>query len=131
MENSLNTRNDAMLLEYIEHALKNLNNALICLQPNENDVMGDIDGAFSCINKSIIDNDWNNYLNNSTTLTAQETIAVKKWFNQIYNVIRFINQRATNNTKAELQNGINPILNDQSLLAVKKKLANAVNQKRS
>lgn len=129
MENSLNTRNDAMLLEYIEHAFKNLNNALICLQPNENDVMGDIDGAFSCINNSIIDIYWNNYLNNSTTLTAQEIFAVKKWFNKIRHVIEFVNRQSFN--PQELKEGIPPILNDQALRAVKEKLTNAVNQKRS
>ena len=59
MENSLKTRNDKLVLLYINHALENLNNALICLQPNENDIVGNIEGAFSCINKSIVDADWN------------------------------------------------------------------------
>ena len=129
MENSLNTRNDAMLLEYIEHALKNLNNALICLQPNENDVMGDIEGARYCINESIVDNDLNYYLNNSTTLTAQEIITLKTWFNKIRHVIGFVNRQSFN--PQELQDGIPPVLNDEVLLAVRKKLTDAVNQKRS
>ena len=122
MENVLNTRNDELVLLYINHALENLNHALICLQPNENDVMGDIEGAFSCINKSIVDNDWNNYLKNSNALTTQETIAMKNWFNQINDVIRFINQQATNNTQVVLQTSINRIVNNTTLLAVKDKL---------
>ncbi len=129
MENSLNTKNDELVLLYINHAFKKLNNALILLRPNEDNVTGDIEGAFYCINKSIIDNDWNNYLNNSTTLTAQETIAVKNWFNQIRHVIEFVNRQSFN--PQELQAGIPPILNNQALLTVKKQLADAVNQKRS
>ena len=129
MENLLNTRNDAMLLEYIEHALKNLKNALICLQPNENDVMGDIERARFYINEFIVDNDLNYYLNNSTTLTAQDIFAVKTWFNKIRHVIEFVNRQSFN--PQELQKGIPPVLNDQALRAVKEKLADAVNQKRS
>lgn len=115
-------KNDAMLLEYIEHALEKLNNALILLRPSAENVTGNIEGARCCINESVVDNDLNYYLNNSTTLTAQEIIAVKKCFNQINNVIRFINQQATIDTQAELQRGINHVLSDQSLRAVKEKL---------
>ena len=129
MENVLNTRNDELVLLYINHALENLNNALICLQPNANDVMGDIERARFCINESIFDNDLNYYLNNSTTLTAQEIITLKTWFNKIRHVIGFVNRQSFN--PQELQKGIPPVLNDEVLLAVKKKLTDAVNQKRS
>ena len=129
MENSLNTRNDELVLLYINHALEKLNNALICLQPNEKDVIGDIERARFCINESIVDNDLNYYLNNSTTLTAQDIFTVKNWFDQIRHVIEFVNRQSFNSQ--ELQERIPPILNNQALLTVKKQLADAVNQKRS
>lgn len=120
MENVLNTRNDELVLLYINHALENLKKALILLRPSENDGLGDIEVARSRINESIVDNDLNYYLNNSTTLTAQEIFAVKKWFNKIRHVIGFVNRQSFN--PQELQSGIPPVLSDQDLLAVKDRL---------
>lgn len=125
-------RNDEFLLSCINHALENLNNALICLRPNKDDVVGNIEGAFYLIKESI-DNDcidWNLYFKNSTTLNVQEIYVVKKWFKRISKIIEFVSQVATTDIH-KLPNVINNIVNDPTLLDVRKKLAAAVNQERS
>ena len=126
MENSLNTRNDAMLLEYIEHALKNLRKASDIL--NFAGIKNTTED-YVLIKESLIDNKWSDYIENASSLEPNEIFTLKEWFRNVCGLIRYVNGISWDNQI--LQENIIAIVNDQSLLAVKKKLANAVNQKRS
>ena len=123
-QNPVASRNDALVLLYIEHAHNNLAAALPKL-----DCFGvrDMTKAFALIQDVIIDGDWNNYLNSSTALTADEIFAVKLWFNNVTKVRKFIEQQSSTDTQAELQSTIRRILNDPDLKAVREKLIAATN----
>ena len=127
MENSLNTRNEAMLLGYIEHALKNLTKASEILE-----IAGVKNTAedYVLIKESLIDNKWSDYIENASSLEPNETISLKGWFRKVCGIIRFVNGGISWDDQ-ELQDKIISVLNDQALLAVREKLADAVNQKRS
>ena len=83
MENSLNTRNDELVLLYIEHAIKNLNDASVNL---EKSFVNDKIKYPELITDAIIDGEWNYYLISSIILNAQEIITVKIWFNEIVKI---------------------------------------------
>ena len=120
--------NEEKLLEYIDHAIKNLTEASKELKYFG---VNNTDRDLNLIKGAVINDNWKIYLNHSI-LTVEEIIAVKKWFDYINNeLIRYINQLATNNTPVELQKAINSLVNARDLLAVRKKLINAVKQQRS
>ena len=120
--------NERKLLEYIDHAIKNLTAASKELKYFG---VNNTDRDLNLIKGAVINDKWEIYLNHSN-LTAEEIIAVKNWFDYINNeLISYINQLATNNTPVELQNAINNLVNARNILAVRKKLSDAVNQERS
>ena len=120
-------RNDELVLLYINHALQNLSAASEKLKYFG---VSNTTEDFDLINNAIIDDDWNYYLNNSAVLNAQDIIAVKVWLKNIRTIIMFINQPATTDIH-KLPDMINGLVNDTTLKAVREKLLNAVNQKRS
>ena len=120
--------NEEKLLEYIDHAIKNLTEASKELKYFG---VNNTDRDLNLIKGAVINDNWKIYLNHSI-LTLEEIIAVKNWFDYINNeLIRYINLLATNNTPVELQNAINNLVNARDLLAVREKLINAVKQQRS
>ena len=120
--------NERKLLEYIDHAIKNLTAASKELKYFG---VNNTDRDLNLIKGAVINDKWEIYLNHSN-LIAEEIIAVKNWFDYINNeLIGYINQLATNNTPVELQNAINNLVNARNILAVRKKLSDAVNQERS
>ena len=120
--------NERKLLEYIDHAIKNLTAASKELKYFG---VNNTDRDLNLIKGAVINDKWEIYLNHSNLIT-EEIIAVKNWFDYINNeLISYINQLATNNTPVELQNAINNLVNARNILAVRKKLSDAVNQERS
>ena len=118
--------NDAMLLEYIEHALKNLTEASKSLKfAGVKDTTND----YILIKKSLIDNKWSDYIENAASLNPKEKVSLKKWFRNVCELMRCVNGISWDNQI--LRKNIIAILNDKDFLAVKEKLADAVNQKRS
>ena len=128
MENVLNKSKDTLLLEYINHAISNLSAA------SEDIKFLGVREKFEGFNliKDAIVGDYNYCLNNSVVLNEHEIFTVQIWFNNIVKITRCIgNGTLDNDAFRELQGRIISVLNDQALRAVKEKLTNAVNQKRS
>lgn len=128
MENVLNKSKDTLLLEYINHAISNLSAA------SEDIKFLGVHEKFEGFNliKDAIVGDYNYCLNNSVVLNEHDIFTVQIWFNNIVKITRCIgNGTLDNDAFRELQGRIISVLNDQALRAVKEKLADAVNQKRS
>lgn len=124
-QNYVINRNDELIFEYIEHALKNLKEALNHLKHFDHE---GTNKDYILIQKSLIDNKWSDYIEN-LSLEVNEVLILKSWFRDVCDIIRYVNSQSFYNQ--ELKNMLSAVLNNQAMLTVREKLINVVKQKRS